>query len=477
MKNSKLNRVLHLLSYLIIVGVSFIGLLSCTEEESQLIPGKDQGTITFELAQTTPFGVASLEQISTIKVILEKEGELIELPSMKLYGSENFISTHPYIIDRGAYKVSSYRAFGSDANLLLDITELPILVSFEIEPGDAKAVALPIGVKEVPTGSNLRNTLYALCKEVFGDNRDLWPATWQDSTELINFKGVEFVLDDYDQPSFILGLTLGSDFAPMKRLPDLLHNLVTLTSLTIRDNELDQLPGNFARTNLEVLNIINTNLSTLPTNFANMDMLAGLYLEGNKFTELPAQLFELPALNFLYVNREPVTSISIDLGKLSNLVALTLSGLQISALPDCFNRFTALTELTISNNAKLATLPASIATSTRLRTVNADGCGFTAIPEVLYSSKFSDLNLADNKITAIDGAKAANWTLLSSLNLNRNKLTSFPTVAIPNLGMLALVDCGLTRVDVNISQMPMLSESYLFFTQAQWEAIFGSSLR
>lgn len=455
-----------------------MGLLSCAEDDSQLLPSKEQGTIVFELAQTTPFGVTSLQEISTVKVTLESAEGLIELPSLKFHGNEDYIATHPHIIDRGSYRIVGYKAFGSDANLLLHVQELPFAVEFVIEPGDAKSQPLPVGLKEVPTGSNLRNTLYTLCKEVFGENRDLWPATWQDSTDLVNFKGVEFVMNDYDEPSHIQGIILGSDFAPMKRLPDVLHNLVTLQTLTIRDNALEQLPINFARTSLEMLSIINTNLSTLPSNFANLETLAALQLEGNKFTELPAVIFNLPNLNLLEVRSEPIVTLPTELGKLEKLVLLTLSDLKVTALPDAFERFVWLTELNISGNRNLSTLPQSLGTisyggtSHRLRTLNASSCAFAAIPDLLYSPKFADLNLADNQITAVDPIKAANWTLLTMLNLNRNPLTAFPTLYLPNLYMLGLVDCGLIRSQVDISQMPQLSPNHLFLTQSEWEQVF-----
>ena len=96
---------------------------ACKEDDKDaLLP--NQGEICFQFTKITTYTLADLDDIATVKIVLEKDGVKIELPSYPLTGNTELLSTEKVRLEEGHYKLLSYRAFGKDANLIenLDIT-------------------------------------------------------------------------------------------------------------------------------------------------------------------------------------------------------------------------------------------------------------------------------------------------------------------------------------------------------------------
>lgn len=142
---------------------------ACKEDDKDaLLP--NQGEICFQFTKITTYTLADLDDIATVKIVLEKDGVKIELPSYPLTGNTELLSTEKVRLEEGHYKLLSYRAFGKDANLIenLDIT-LTEDNEFDVKVGELQEYILPVKVKTVvdPT-NNYTNVLFAICKEVLG---------------------------------------------------------------------------------------------------------------------------------------------------------------------------------------------------------------------------------------------------------------------------------------------------------------------
>ena len=62
---------------------------------------------------------------------------------------------------------------------------------------------------------------------------------------------------------------------------------------------------------------------------------------------------------------------------------------------------------------------------------------------------------------------------LNTLILDRNPLDGFPRIESNTIGFLSLIECGLTREDVDISGLTSLSPHYFFLTEEDYKKTFG----
>lgn len=462
---------------------------SCEDEADKTTMGPNQGEMVFSFIRLNGYAVSELNEIASLKITLEKEGMLRTLPSLPVAGTADSVSTQGVYLEEGNYRIVSYKAFDASASMILDI-EPEQDNEFIVNAGMKEYFLMPIEVNNKIDPNNILNTLHSICLEAFGEDRSLWPATWNRDTDLQDWENLEFEYLDDGSIAYITGITLDKKFAPMKKLSPAIVNFPTLRSLVIRDNALEELPANIGKTNIEVLQISNTNLSTLPESFADMH-LYGLLLDGNKFTEVPAPVFALSGMRDLTIRNEAITEIPAEIAKLGLLRALNLNGLQITELPDVFDSLYRITTLNISNNKSLTSLPASIGErkfgeqASYLHAVYADGCAFTSIPQELISPKFYTLDLSNNPISSISKMDLESMTNLETLYLSGIRFASFPALNMPSMRMLVLIDCGLSAEQVDRTGMPKLDVTikdgntgkeyrydYLFLTQEHYDSYF-----
>lgn len=466
---------------------------SCSDEVAEDGMGAGQGGVSFKFIKLTTYDIKDLQDIATVKITLEKDGERIELPSLNMTGTNDSLSSRVVYLNEGAYRMIHYKAFDNTA-ALISTCEPEKDNTFVIGKGESTDFFMPINVKTIMAPNNLRNSLYAICLEAFGPDSSLWPPTWNAHTPFKEWQGVEFELDEYDNPAYIVALTLDSTFKPMKKLASSIVNLPTLQNLIICDNNLEELPANFGDSRLEGFIIRNTKLSKLPESVRKMDLKAA-FLQNNAFTEFPEVLCTQPDMRMLDIIDEKITEVPASIAKLQYLEWLRIAGTEITALPDVFNSLFRISILDISGNKKLSTLPATLKAvqygtqASYMRGVFADNCGFTSFPDELISPKYRQILLRGNKITSINKADIESMTDLECLVLDNNKLSSFPKLDKENMRMLSLINTGLTPADVDRAGMPKLYavnvdgntgieyvKDFLFFTQEQFDDIFGSSL-
>lgn len=465
---------------------------SCSDELAEPGMGANQGGVNFKFIKITTYDIKDLEDIATVKITLEKDGERIELPSLSMTGTNDSLSSRMVYLQEGAYRMVRYLAFDNTATLISNC-EPEKDNTFVIESGSALDFYMPINIKTILAPGNLRNSLYAICAEAFGPDSSLWPSTWNAKTEWLKWEGLEFETDDYDNPIYLVALTLDRAFKPMKKLSSAITNIPTLENLIIEDNDLEELPENFGNSKIGGLMIRNTKLSKLPESMAKMDLKA-VFLANNALTSYPEVLSVQPDMRMLDIIDENISEIPSSISNLDQLTWLRIAGTQITALPDVFDKLFRISTLDITNNSKLSVLPSTLnathygSQQSYMRAVYADNCAFTSIPAELVSTKYNAIYLRGNKITSVNKADVESMTNLDCLVLDNNKLASFPVLNKENMRMLSLINTGLTSADVDRSGMPKLISNhtdpqgnkyeydFLFFTQDQFDAIFGSNI-
>ncbi|MGL5787227.1 MAG: DUF4458 domain-containing protein [Bacteroidales bacterium] len=465
---------------------------SCSDEIAEAGMGAGQGAVNFKFLKITTYDIKDLEDIASVKITLEKDGERIELPSLQMTGSSDSLSSKAVFLNEGAYRLVRYLAFDNTATLIAT-TEPDKNNTFVVEAGQSSDFVMPVNVKNILAPNNLRNTLYAICTEAFGPDSSLWPATWNGKTEWLKWEGLEFETDEYDNPMYLVALTLDSAFKPMKKLSSAIVNLPSLENLIICDNNLEELPENFGVSKIGGIMIRNTNLSSLPESMKKMD-LKSVFLQNNAFTSFPDIISAQPDMRSLDIIDENISEIPASIANLDQLTWLRIAGTQITALPDVFDKLFRISTLDISGNKNLSSLPATLKAvsygnqSSYMRGIFADNCGFTSFPDELISPKYRTIHIRGNKITSINKADIESMTNLDCLILDNNSLNSFPQLNKENMRMLSLINTGLTAADVDRSGMPNLISKqtdmdgnkyeydFLFFTQEQFDAIFGSNI-
>lgn len=462
---------------------------ACEDDTDLLKMGANEGEMSFSFIRKNGYGITELNQLSSIKITLEKDGIRKVLPSLELSGSAYSITSESVFLTEGSYRVIEYRAFDAKAKLILEC--IPEKNNeFTVVKGVKADFEMPIVVNHKLDRNNIINTLTAVCLDAFGEDKSLWPKTWNTETDLEEWENLEFEYNDDESIAYIIGITLDKKFAPMKKLSPALANFPTLESLIIRDNALTELPDNFGELAITSLQISNTNLSSFPESAKNLH-LNTLLLNGNKFTTFPEFLKTQSDMRVLQILNERISEIPADdMVKMPLIDGLMLCGLDITSLPDVFDVLYRISTLNISGNKLLTTLPATIKSlqygnqASYLRGIIADGCGFTSFPQELISPKFKMISLANNKITSLNAQEIESLPELHTLYLSGNKLASFPDLNMPSLEMLVLIDCGLTPEQVNRTGMPNLYSTvkdintgeervvdFLFFTQEHFDSI------
>ena len=168
-----------------------------------------------------------------------------------------------------------------------------------------------------------------------------------------------------------------------------------------------------------------------------------LSLTGLDLTELPESLSGLTALTKLDLGLNQLTALPESLGGLTALTTLTLADNQLTALPESLGGLTALTILSLRGN-DLTALPESLGGLTALTWLDLDGNQLTALPESLGGlTALTRLDLRGNQLTAVPESLGG-LTALTWLNLDGNPLVSPPAdvVAAGTEAVLAFLRAG-----------------------------------
>ena len=99
-----------------------------------------------------------------------------------------------------------------------------------------------------------------------------------------------------------------------------------------------------------MLDVRNNQLVGLPSSIQKLNKLEQLYLDGNNFTELPAEIGDLKELRQLHVSNNQLVGLPTSIQKLNRLLGLCLDGNKLTELPAEFGDLEELRELYVSGN-------------------------------------------------------------------------------------------------------------------------------
>jgi Leucine-rich repeat (LRR) protein len=223
-------------------------------------------------------------------------------------------------------------------------------------------------------------------------------------------------------------------------------------------------------TNLTYLNFAETNLQVAPAGLGELRNLNELLLSGTSITSLPESLNLLaPSLTILKLGKCKLPKIPEVIGQLTQLKELYLGdNLLTGPIPSFIYNLTALETLDLCNNKLLSLLDDSIFDlSSEERDELFGGL-----------SRLRLLLLNDNQLEQILPNTVSNFTLLETLSLQYNRISSVPEdlCKISTLRMLdvsvnkisAVPDewsqlVGLQSLDISYNDISSIPSSYANF--------------
>ncbi len=162
-------------------------------------------------------------------------------------------------------------------------------------------------------------------------------------------------------------------------LPAEIGKLDSLKSLSLRRNELAELPSTMAQlTNLDVV-----------------------FLDHNRFTALPPVVRNWTQIKQFRLNHNRLKSVSADLGQMTNLYELWLDSNELTALPpEIGNLEKTLQRLDVSHNA-LETLPDGFGRLAKLLVILLNDNRIKVLPRSIVALKPNGVVLGNNRLCEV----------------------------------------------------------------------------
>ncbi|XP_053645122.1 leucine-rich repeat-containing protein 40 isoform X1 [Cherax quadricarinatus] len=228
-----------------------------------------------------------------------------------------------------------------------------------------------------------------------------------------------------------------------------ISNLLSLQVLDLSDNCLTTLPSTFGElTCLHRLNLSHNRLEELPAGVFLLPDLRSLQLDHNNLKTLSEDLGNLTVLEYLDVSHNSLTELPLSIGYLQKLTKFNASENQLKELPpeigDCF----ALGQLDLTHN-QLARLPDSIGNLRKLEQLYLRHNNIQVLPPLHSCASLKELHLGNNYIKELDAEQLSYLTTISVLDLRDNQIDDLPD-------QITLLQ-GLERLDItnnNLSTLP-----------------------
>uniref|UniRef100_A0A4W5P1E9 Protein scribble homolog n=1 Tax=Hucho hucho TaxID=62062 RepID=A0A4W5P1E9_9TELE len=224
-----------------------------------------------------------------------------------------------------------------------------------------------------------------------------------------------------------------ADFSgnPLSKLPDGFSQLRGLAHLALNDPDtLGALP------NLRELWLDRNQLSSLPLELGNLQRLVCLDVSENRLEELPSELSGLLSLTDLLLTHNLLEVVPDSIGSLKQLSILKVDQNRLTHLSDSIGECENLTELVLTENL-LQTLPRSLGKLKKLTNLNVDRNRLGDVPDELGGcASLNVLSLRDNRVAKLP-AELADATELHVLDVAGNRLQNLP-FALANLNLKAM---------------------------------------
>lgn len=444
-----------LLFCLVICATLFMG---CSDDDETATLSEGQGEVTFKFVRNKVFSISKLEEMSRLKVTLEKDGKTVELSTVDLNGNEDELTSEVLALEEGTYKVVKYVAY-NNKGIQVQEAYVDDENMITVKHGEMTTFCFPIDIRFVYVNNQLRNMLFGVCEEVLGSDSTKWPKTWRvENEDLLTWENLEFEVDDYGNITYLASITFDNKTFPgMKKLPATVSTFPTLEGIQIMDiPEFEELPDNMDKSSLYSIFIMNTGLKGFPKKFEKMKNLRGLTIINSKLTELPNRLADLPVIRVVEISGNEIAEFPEILAeKWQDVVYLRMNNTKLSSLPSNIFSMKKVSTFDFCDNPNLNSVPEQRGAGVAMGGLFLDNCSFTSVPKIAQK-RLRTLSLINNKITSISESEVnALSSSLLSLILDGNKLNSFPKMKSASLTELRLTNCGLTDIPV-LSELPNL---------------------
>ncbi len=181
------------------------------------------------------------------------------------------------------------------------------------------------------------------------------------------------------------------------------------------------------------LHLQNKNLSDLPSNI-NTLKVKEIILTGNRFTEFPEEVLNMPQLEELLIGHNPIRKLPDNLSKLSNLKRLSINKTLIKEFPKDLSPLASLETIGLDHN-DYSSVPEAILTLPSLKNLR------------LNNNLITDLKFIDERLSGLE-----------SLYLYSNSLTKIDCEIgyASNLQELLIYDNEIDTIPDCISQLQSL---------------------
>ncbi|EDO17570.1 hypothetical protein Kpol_534p51 [Vanderwaltozyma polyspora DSM 70294] len=215
-----------------------------------------------------------------------------------------------------------------------------------------------------------------------------------------------------------------------------------IESLDVSNNANIFLPLEFIESaiNLSSLRMVNIRASRFPSNITEAYKLVSLELQRNFIKKVPNSIAALTNLTILNLQCNCLKKLPKGFGKLKNLQLLDLSSNYFVEYPEVINNCTNILQIDLSYN-KIVSIPSSINQLVKLAKMNLSHNKLTNINDLSGMKNLRTLNIRHNRITTIK----TNASNLQNLFLTNNRISTFDD-KLPKLRALEIPGNPITSI-------------------------------
>jgi Leucine-rich repeat (LRR) protein len=212
----------------------------------------------------------------------------------------------------------------------------------------------------------------------------------------------------------------------LEEIPSAIGALVNLTHLDLSRNSIATLPDNIKTCrHLQFLDLSSNSLYKIPESITTLFNLTNLQLNDTGLDFLPANFGRLVNLKILELRDNQLITLPKTMGRLQNLQRLDIGENEFTELPEIVGQLVALVELWIDNN-RIRRLSANIGNLKKLVHFDATNNMLPELPaEVGQWTRMQEMCLTGNELNTLP-VEIGKLKNLFNLKVDENQLQSLP---------------------------------------------------